>query len=94
MENVIVYRNNDTLQHHGILGQKWGIRRYQNPDGSYTEAGLLRYGRKFNKESKKGGYRREQDLSAKTLPNARKRTIKGLFVGLVVNCMIEMQKTK
>ncbi len=27
------------LYHHGILGQKWGRRRYQNEDGSYTEAG-------------------------------------------------------
>ena len=32
------------LYHHGILGQKWGIRRYQNKDGSLTEAGKLRYG--------------------------------------------------
>ena len=29
----------DILCHHGIKGQKWGIRRYQNPDGSLTEAG-------------------------------------------------------
>lgn len=32
------------LCHHGILGMKWGIRRYQNPDGSLTAAGKARYG--------------------------------------------------
>ena len=30
------------LVHHGIKGMKWGIRRYQNYDGSYTQAGLKR----------------------------------------------------
>lgn len=31
------------ISHHGILGQKWGIRRYQNKDGTLTEAGKKRY---------------------------------------------------
>lgn len=31
------------LYHHGIKGQKWGVRRYQNKDGSYTEEGIIRY---------------------------------------------------
>ena len=34
---------NDELYHHGVKGQRWGIRRYQNPDGSLTEAGRRRY---------------------------------------------------
>lgn len=31
------------IKHHGIKGQKWGIRRFQNKDGSLTDAGRKRY---------------------------------------------------
>lgn len=38
-----MYIIDDELYHYGIHGQKWGLRRYQNKDGSLTEAGKVRY---------------------------------------------------
>lgn len=35
---------NDFLMHYGVKGQSWGIRRYQNEDGTLTEEGKERYG--------------------------------------------------
>lgn len=36
-------QKSDELRHYGVKGQKWGVRRYQNLDGSLTEAGRARY---------------------------------------------------
>lgn len=41
--------NQTVLQHHGILGQQWGVRRFQNPDGSLTPRGQARLDKKDEK---------------------------------------------
>ena len=63
----------DSLMHHGIKGQKWGVRRYQNEDGTYTEEGLERRRnlgnsklqrktrRIYRKKGDEAGYQAEQD---------------------------------
>lgn len=50
MQYVIV---NNELYHHGIRGQRWGIRRYQNPDGTLTAAGKKHASSGDDKEKKK-----------------------------------------
>lgn len=40
----MIYQDTNYLQHHGIKGQKWGIRRFQNKDGTLNAAGKKRYG--------------------------------------------------
>ncbi len=53
----MVFAVNSELCHHGIKGQRWGIRRYQNEDGTLTEAGRKRYGSSVENVSKKNLYR-------------------------------------
>lgn len=43
----------DELQHHGIKGQKWGIRRYQRKDGTLTNAGKKRYDKELQEAKDK-----------------------------------------
>lgn len=45
----------DEMMHYGVEGMKWGVRRYQNPDGTYTSAGKRRrLENRYNKSTAKG----------------------------------------
>ena len=59
------YYSKDYLEHHGILGQKWGVRRFQNADGSLTVAGK----RRIYAQGADGGY--------ESRGNRYKRSIQG-----------------
>lgn len=60
------YLYNNSLAHHGIPGQKWGIRRYQNYDGSYTQAGMKRYNKSLEEYGKKDAAYKEAKKAYKS----------------------------
>lgn len=66
-----IISNNSELYHHGIKGQKWGVRRFQNPDGTYTNAG---------KERRNNDERRP-------LTDTQKRTLKKVAAGVGIGAV-------
>ena len=88
------YYVTDELYHHGILGQKWGVRRYQNPDGSLTAEGEKRYNKLSKKiakqerniakwqkkvDNKSGTYLRAEKKKAKAY-KLKNKALNGLFI--------------
>ena len=68
----------DELVHHGIKGQKWGRRRYQNKDGSLTPEGVKRYGSESNFETQ---YNAQQKAALKAVKDASNEGVKAARAG-------------
>lgn len=62
---------NDYLAHHGILGQKWGVRRYQNYDGSLTALGRKHRG--LSEKSSASSASSDLKKAVKTIQKTRKK---------------------
>lgn len=54
MASYIIERSDEHLAHHGIKGQRWGVRRYQNDDGTLTPEGKKRYSYESSKYTAEG----------------------------------------
>lgn len=64
--------HDEYIEHHGVKNQRWGVRRYQNPDGSLTELGRRRLG--FGTKSSKKATKGLNTLSTKELKGLIEKT--------------------
>ena len=67
MNYNVCYYNSPYICHYGILGMKWGVRRYQNADGTLTAAGKKRQ----KKQAEKSAIKAEKADRAKASKNRR-----------------------
>ena len=71
---------NDNLQHHGIKGQKWGVRRFQKKDGSLTPEGKKRY------DDEPG--ERKKESKSEDRPSRGKRAVKAILRTVLVDTAV------
>lgn len=78
MDEMIHEYSSEELRHHGIKGMRWGIRRYQNKDGSLTPAGRKRYDQEIEslKSEKTKLQQKHKNLNAQQRMEARKDKLK------------------
>ena len=72
---------NDFLMHYGVKGQKYGVRRYQNEDGTLTEEGKIHYGYYDRKDGSKDYKRLQKDAANDAKEYARAKAYYGEGAG-------------
>lgn len=82
MRYYAVITSDSEIRHYGVLGMKWGVRRYQNFDGSYTKKGLKRYEKSMSeyekkkeevKRAKQSGNKHSYKVAKQNLKTAKKQ---------------------
>lgn len=77
----MTWEENDYLIHYGIKGQRYGVRRFQNEDGSLTEEGKRRYGYYDRSDGTKDYKRLQKDAAADAKEYARAKAFYGEGAG-------------
>ena len=78
-----MYENN--LYHHGVIGMKWGVRRYQNADGSLTSKGKKHYVMKGLEEDTYNVTKNKSKNYLDKLSENRKERTKAELAGMVIS---------
>ncbi len=82
----------EEMYHHAILGQKWGIRRFQNSDGSLTSAGKKRYDKDSSHDRSNNTKSEILERSSKGTKNLKRAAAVGVTIALASLAVIGAKK--
>ena len=85
------YKDELVLYHHGVKGQRWGVRRYRNYDGTLTAAGKARYGTASTSKQSTSKQSTSKQPTSKQ-PTSKQSTSKKKFLNTVKLAEDDMTK--